>query len=255
MIDEERKLKIKIMGVGGGGCNAISRIAQQAEQFQGIEFWAANTDLVALRDVAKNEKVKLIQLGVHKTNGTGAGASPEAGKIATEESIKEIEEAIGDANLLFITAGMGGGTGTGGAPVVARIAKEKKILTIGVVTLPHNYEGAKKRQIADAGIEEMHKYADVVIIVANQRAFKACGENAPLHKIFEKADEVLINCIKGITDIIVNHSLVNLDFADICTVIENKKTAHIGLGVATGENRMLKALRMASNNDMLNTTI
>ena len=255
MIDEERKLKIKIIGVGGGGCNAISRIAQQAEQFEGVEFFAANTDVIALRDVAKNDRVNLIQLGVHKTNGTGAGASPEAGKIATEESAKEIEDAIGDANLLFITAGMGGGKGTGGAPVVARIAKERKILTIGVVTLPLDYEGGKKLSIANAGIAEMHKYADVLIVVANQQAFKACGENAPLHKIFEKADEVLINCIKGITDIIVNHSLINLDFADICTVIKDKKTAHIGLGVATGENRMFKALRMASNNELLNTTI
>lgn len=249
-------MKIKIIGIGGGGCNAVKRLSKRKEQFGAIDFYAANTDAMALSDtIDEGLDTKPIKLGEKSTKGNGAGAKPEVGRIATEESKAEIEAAIGDAKLLFITAGMGGGTGTGGAPVIAKIASEKQILTIGVVTLPFDYEGAEKYHVASAGIAEMRKYVDIMIVVSNQKAFDSCGSSAPMHNIFEKADEVLVNSIKGITDIIVNHSLVNLDFADISTVIRGKKTAHIGLGLATGENRMFKALRMASNNELLNTTI
>lgn len=249
-------MKIKIIGIGGGGCNAVKRLSKRKEQFGAIDFYAANTDAMALSDtIEEGLDVKAIKLGEKSTKGNGAGAKPEVGRIATEESKAEIEAAIGDAKLLFITAGMGGGTGTGGAPVIAKIASEKQILTIGVVTLPFDYEGPEKYHVASAGIAEMRKYVDIMIVVSNQKAFDSCGSSAPMHNIFEKADEVLVNSIKGITDIIVNHSLVNLDFADISTVIRGKKTAHIGLGCATGENRMFKALRMASNNELLNTTI
>ncbi len=249
-------MKIKIIGIGGGGCNAVKRLSKRKEQFGAIDFYAANTDAMALSDtIDEGLDIKPIKLGEKSTKGNGAGAKPEVGRIATEESKAEIEAAIGDAKLLFITAGMGGGTGTGGAPVIAKIASEKQILTIGVVTLPFDYEGAEKYHVASAGIAEMRKYVDIMIVVSNQKAFDSCGSSAPMHNIFEKADEVLVNSIKGITDIIVNHSLVNLDFADISTVIRGKKTAHIGLGLATGENRMFKALRMASNNELLNTTI
>jgi cell division protein FtsZ len=252
----ELQLKIKIFGVGGGGCNAVDRLAQHADQFPGIEFYAANTDKASLLNLESKDKgVNVIFLGKNQTGGFGAGAKPEVGKLATEESVNEIESAIGDANLVFVAAGMGGGTGTGGAPVVAKIAKEKKILTIGVVTMPVNFEGDDKLKTATAGVEELRKYVDVLTVVSNQRAFEVCGAMTPLQKVFEKADEVLMNSIKGITDIIVNHTFINLDFADICTVIRDKKTAHIGLGSATGENRMIRALRMASNNELLNTTI
>ncbi|MGN0768343.1 MAG: cell division protein FtsZ [Christensenellales bacterium] len=249
-------MKIKIIGIGGGGCNAVKRLSRRKEQFGAIDFYAANTDSMALSNVAdEGSDIRIIKLGEKSTKGNGAGAKPEVGRVATEESKAEIEAAIGDAKLLFITAGMGGGTGTGGAPVVAKIASEKQILTIGVVTLPFDYEGAEKLHVANAGIAEMRKYVDIMIVVSNQKAFDSCGSAAPMHNIFEKADEVLVSSIKGITDIIVNHSLVNLDFADISTVIRGKKTAHIGLGCATGENRMFKALRMASNNELLSTTI
>lgn len=248
-------MKIKIIGIGGGGCNAVKRLSKRKEQFGSIDFYAANTDAMALSDIADEGYIKTIKLGEKNTKGNGAGADPKVGRAATEESKSEIETAIGDAKLLFVIAGMGGGTGTGGAPVVAKIANEKQILTIGVVTLPFDYEGADKYHIANEGIAEMRKYVDIMIVVSNQKAFDSCGASAPMSNILEKADEVLINSIKGITDIIMNHSLVNLDFADISTVIRGKKTAHIGLGCATGENRMFKALRMASNNELLNTTI
>ena len=252
----ENKMSIKIIGIGGGGCNAIKRLVKREEDFKGIEFWAANTDAISLNDtISENSDINIIQLGAKMTKGNGAGSKPEVGKYATEETIDIIEKAIGDASLLFITAGMGGGTGTGGAPVIARIAHEKQILTIGVVTLPFDYEGANRLRIANEGIAEMRKYVDIMIVVSNQKAFELCKSDTPMQSIFEKADDVLVNSIKGITDIIVNHSLINPDFADISTVIKGKKTAHIGIGTATGENRMFKALRMACNNELLNTTI
>lgn len=253
------QVKIKIFGVGGGGCNAIDRLAQLAPSFPGIEFYACNTDNSALSNLKnKNNNITIIQLGAHQTNGYGAGQKPEVGKLATEESAQEIEEAIGDAQLVFISAGMGGGTGTGGAPIVAKIAKEKKALTIGVVTTPVSFEGFQKQQVAQEGIKELSKYVDVLSVVSNQQAFDICmkeNQGTPLYKVFEKADEVLLNSIKGITDIIVNHTFINLDFNDITNVIKDKKTAHIGLGKATGENRMDKALKMACVNKLQNTTI
>lgn len=249
------KMCIKIIGIGGGGCNAIKRLVKRTEDFEGIEFYAANTDAMSLNDtISESSCIHVIQLGEKMTKGNGAGSKPEVGKEATEESRDAIEKAIGDASLLFITAGMGGGTGTGGAPVIAKIAHEKQILTIGVVTIPFEYEGSHRFRVANEGIAEMRKYVDIMIVVSNQKAFELCA-SMPMQNIFEKADDVLVNSIKGITDIIVNHSLINPDFADISTVIRGKKTAHIGLGTATGENRMFKALRMASNNELLNTTI
>lgn len=253
---KKNDMRIKIIGIGGGGCNAVRRLAKRKEHFSAIGFYAANTDMMALKEAAPEDSgIIPIELGRQCTKGNGAGAKPEVGRIATEEARADIEAKIGDASLLFITAGMGGGTGTGGAPVVAKIANERQILTIGVVTLPFDYEGTEKIRLANAGIEEMRKYVDIMIVISNQKAFDSCSASVPMQNIFEKADEVLLNSIKGITDIIVNHSLVNLDFADISTVIRGKKTAHIGLGRATGENRMFKALRMASNNELLGTTI
>lgn len=253
---EQNDTKIKIIGIGGGGCNAIKRLSKKKDQFTSVDLYAANTDLKSLLDAApEGSGVVPIVLGRQNTKGNGAGARPEIGRVATEESKAEIEQCIGDASLLFITAGMGGGTGTGGAPVVAKIANERHILTIGVVTMPFDYEGTEKIRIANAGIKEMRKYVDIIIVVSNQKAFDYCGEAAPMHNIFEKADDVLFNSIKGITDIIEKKTMINLDFADISSVIRGKKTAHIGLGCATGENRMFKALRMASNNELLETTI
>ena len=254
---ERTNMKIKIIGIGGGGGNSIKRLSKKREQFGGsIEFYAANTDAMALSSVLNEGKdVNGILLGETSTKGNGAGGKPEIGKQATEESRKQIEEAIGDAQMLFITAGMGGGTGTGGAPIIAQIASERQILTIGVVTMPFDYEGTERKKYAQEGIREMRKYVDVMIVASNQKAFDICGPSAQMQTIFEKADDVLANSIKGITDIIFTHSLVNVDFADVCTVLRGKKTAHIGLGHATGENRMFKALKMASTNVMLNTSI
>lgn len=254
---ERTNMKIKIIGIGGGGGNTIKRLSKKREQFGGtIEFYAANTDAMALSSVMSEGKdVNGILLGENSTKGNGAGGKPEVGKMATEESRKQIEEAIGDAQMLFITAGMGGGTGTGGAPIIAQIASERQILTIGVVTLPFGYEGAGRAKYASEGIKEMRKYVDVMIVASNQKAFDICGANAQMQTIFEKADDVLASSIKGITDIIFTHSLVNVDFADVCTVLRGAKTAHIGLGHATGENRIFKALKMACTNVMLNTSI
>ncbi len=249
------KLTIKIFGIGGGGCNAISRIAEHIEEFGDIQLIAANTDSMSLANIGNYNFVKTIQLGEKKTKGMGAGALPEVGRLATEESYEEIAESIKDADLLFITAGMGGGTGTGGAPVVAKIAKEHKVLTIGIVTLPFSSEGTKKMRYAMQGVKEMQENVDAMILVSNEQAFLVCDPGTSMRMVFEKADEVLHNSIKAITDIIVNHTLINLDFADICTIIRNKKTAHIGLGVAKGEDRTFKALRMASTNKLLKTNI
>lgn len=254
---QTNNMKIKIIGIGGGGGNTIKRLSKKREQFGGyIEFYAANTDAMALSSVQSEGKdVNVILLGENSRKGNGAGGKPEIGKLATEESRKQIEEAIGDAQLLFIAAGMGGGTGTGGAPIVAQIASERQILTIGVVTMPFGYEGSERARYAEEGIREMRKYVDVMVVASNQKAFDICGASAQMQTIFEKADDVLANSIKGITDIIFTHSLINVDFADVTTVLRGKKTAHIGLGHATGENRMFKALKMASTNLMLNTSI
>ncbi|MFA6867075.1 MAG: cell division protein FtsZ [Clostridia bacterium] len=246
-------VNIKIFGVGGGGCNAINRLVK-ANIYDGVEYIAANTDMMALNSII-NGDVKRIQLGKILTSGLGAGSKPEVGENAAEESEKVIKKAIQGANLLFITAGMGGGTGTGGAPVVAKIARELNILTIAVVTKPFLYEGTKKMAIAELGIEKLREYVDVIVVVPNEKACKLAKPNTPLVEVFKLADDVLHRSIIGITEIVIRPSQINLDFADIETVIKNMGTAHIGIGEAKGENRVMRALQKATVPYLIDSTI
>lgn len=243
-------VSIKIIGIGGGGCNAVNRLINA--NVEGVDFIAANTDMVALN--GSNADIK-IQLGEKLTKGLGAGSIPDIGEQAAKESKDQIASAIKDANLLFLTAGMGGGTGTGGIPAVAEIAKEMNILTIAVVTKPFEYEGRRKMKLAELGIEKLRENVDVLVVIPNEMAFKYVPQTTPLFKVVQIADDVLHNSIIGITDIVVKPSLINLDFADIRTVIKNMKTAHIGIGRAKGENRVLNALKQAANSPLLESTI
>lgn len=243
-------VKIKIFGVGGGGCNAINRLNQA--RIEGVEFIASNTDMMALNNVSADKK---IQLGVKLTHGLGAGSKPDVGEQAAIESQDEIRAALEGANLVFITAGMGGGTGTGGAPVVTSIAKELGILTIAVVTKPFEYEGRRKMLLAEEGIEKLKDSADVLVVIPNEKAFEYVPKNTPVVKVVQIADDVLHNSIVGITDIVVKPALINLDFADLETVIKNKGTAHIGIGRAKGENRIMEALRQAATSPLLESNI
>lgn len=246
-------VKIKIFGVGGGGCNAINRLVQ-SNIYDGVEYIAANTDMMALNSLSEGE-IKRIQLGRVLTSGLGAGSKPEVGESAAEESEEVIKDAIRGANLLFITAGMGGGTGTGGAPVVAKIAREMNILTIAVVTKPFLYEGRKKMAVAEQGIDKLRKYVDVIVVVPNEKACKLAKPNTSLVEVFKLADDVLHRSIIGITEIVIRPSQINLDFADIETVIKNMGTAHIGIGQAKGENRVMRALQKATSAYLIDTTI
>lgn len=250
--NNEDFLKIKIFGIGGGGGNAVYRLREKVDA--GVEFIASNTDMMALSKI-NFPNIKKLQLGKEKTKGMGAGALPEVGKEAARESREEIKKMIEGANMVFVTAGMGGGTGTGGAPIVAAIAKELGILTIGIVTKPFHYEGKKKMAIAEDGIEKLRKEVDVLIVVPNERAFEYAPPGTPLIEVVKMADDVLLKSIMGITDIMLKHSLINLDFADIRTVIKNKGTAHIGVGRAQGENRVMDALRKACSSPLLDSNI
>lgn len=249
----ENIVKIKVFGVGGGGCNAVNRLI--SANVQGVTYIAANTDLMALNNASADEK---IQLGIKRTRGLGAGSKPQIGKEAAEESAAEIKEKIGDAKLLFLTAGMGGGTGTGATPVIASIAKEMGILTIAIVTKPFAYEGRLKMQYAEAGIEELKKYTDVLLVIPNQKVFdyvKVISENkkedGAVLKLMQIADDVLHSSIVGITNLIVRHSVINLDFADLCTVIKGKGTAHIGVGHSEGKGKVMNAIAQAANSPLL----
>lgn len=252
--DESNTVKIKIFGVGGGGCNAIKRLA--LAQVSGVELIAANTDTAALRDVGTvGSVVKRITLGIKCTHGLGVGGRPEMGEQAAIEASEEIRANLDGTNLLFITAGMGGGTGTGGAPVIASIAKEMGILTIAVVTKPRLCEGPVRMKAAEDGIAKLKDECDVVVVVPNEKALSVAPKNTPMLKVLQIADDVLHNCIVGITDIVVKHTLINVDFADLETVVRNKGTAHIGVGRAKGENRVIEALRSAAMSPLLDSNI
>jgi cell division protein FtsZ len=245
-------VKIKIFGVGGGGSNAVNRLVS-ANIGGGVEFIAANTDMMALNNV--DEKITKLQLGTKLTHGLGAGSKPEVGEQAALESKEDIINAIKGSNLLFLTAGMGGGTGTGGIPVVANIAKDLNILTIAVVTKPFDYEGRRKMQVAELGVEKLRKEVDVLVVIPNEKAFAFVAPTTPLLNVVQLADDVLHNSIVGITEIVVKPSLMNLDFADIETVIRKMGTAHIGIGKAKGANRVIHALRQAAASPLLESNI
>lgn len=241
---------IKVIGVGGGGGNAINRMID--EGVAGVEFIAANTDVQALSS-AKAETV--IQLGPKLTRGLGAGGQPEVGRKAAEESEEVLTEALQGADMVFITAGMGGGSGTGAAPVIARIAKAVGALTVAVVTRPFGFEGTKRSNYAIEGINELREHVDTLLIISNNNLLEIVDKKTPLLEALSEADNVLRQGVQGITDLITSPGLINLDFADVKTVMENKGNALMGIGVGNGEERVIEAARKAIYSPLLETTI
>lgn len=242
--------KIKVVGVGGAGNNAVNRMIEAG--ITSAEYIAVNTDkqILAL-SLCENK----IQIGAQVTKGLGAGADPEIGRAAAEESKDILGDAIKDTDLLFITAGMGGGTGTGAAPVIAKMAKDAKILTVAVVTEPFGFEGKKRMDNTIKGLENLKKYVDTLIIIPNDKIQTVVPKNTPMKEALRVADEVLKQGIRGIADLIVQPALINLDFADVKTILKDRGLAHMGVGVAKGENRMVEAVRLAVNSPLLETTI
>jgi len=250
--------RITVVGVGGAGGNAVNNMIQS--NLQGVNFVVANTDAQALEKSLCDKK---IQLGINLTKGLGAGALPDVGRGAAEESIDEILDHIKDSHMLFITAGMGGGTGTGAAPVIAKaareakaavrdkVSKEKKILTVGVVTKPFGFEGVRRMKIAELGLEELQKYVDTLIVIPNQNLFRIANEKTTFSDAFKLADNVLHIGIRGVTDLMVMPGLINLDFADIETVMSEMGKAMIGTGEAEGEDRAISAAEAAISNPLL----
>ena len=242
--------RIRVIGVGGGGNNAVDRMIDAG--IKSAEFVAMNTDYQAL--IRSKAELK-IQLGAELTKGLGAGADPSIGEKAAQESIDQIKEVLQDNDLVFITAGMGGGTGTGAAPVVASIAREMGILTVAVVTKPFNFEGKKRMENAEKGIENLRQYVDTLVIIPNEKILSVVPKGTPIVKAFQVADDVLRQGIQGISDLIVNPALINLDFNDVRTVMSDKGLAHMGIGCGEGENRTLEAVRQAVQSPLLETDI
>ena len=242
--------KIKVIGVGGAGNNAVDRLIESG--LESAEYIVVNTDNQAL---ARSKASNRIQIGVKLTKGLGAGADPTVGKAAAEENKEMIQEALKDTDLLFITAGMGGGTGTGAAPVIAKIAKDMKILTVAVVTLPFTFEAKRRMDNAVAGIEELRKSVDSIITIPNDKIRQVVPKGTSFSDSLKVADEVLRQGIRGIAELIVKPSLINLDFADVKTTLKGRGLAHMGIGVAKGEKRISDAVRCAVCSPLLNTTI
>ncbi|CAH0237402.1 cell division protein FtsZ [Roseomonas sp. CECT 9278] len=238
--------RITVVGVGGGGTNAVNNMI--AMGLDGVEFLVANTDSQSLFHSRAERRV---QLGPHLTQGLGAGAKPEIGRAAAEEAMEELSRHIEGMHMIFITAGMGGGTGTGAAPVIARIAREKGVLTVGVVTKPFDFEGPKRRKFSDAGIEELQQYVDTLIVIPNQNLFRLATERTTFQEAFKMADNVLYMGVRGVTDLMVNPGMVNLDFADIRTVMAEMGKAMMGTGESEGDDRATKAAEAAINNPLL----
>ena len=249
-VDVEQFAKIKVIGVGGGGNNAVNRMIECG--VRGIEFIAVNTDRQAL--YASKAEFKL-QIGEKLTKGLGAGANPEIGMKAAEESRNEIAESLKGADMVFITAGMGGGTGTGAVPVIAEIAKELGILTVGVVTKPFTFEGRKRQERAEKGIAELKGKVDTLVTIPNDRLLQVAEKKTTMVQAFAMADEVLKQGIQGISDLIAVPNLINLDFADVKTIMYNRGIAHMGIGRASGENRAVEAAKQAIRSPLLETSI
>ncbi|RXT59157.1 cell division protein FtsZ [Lacticaseibacillus chiayiensis] len=246
----EKGANIKVIGVGGAGGNAINRMI--AEDVKGVEFIAANTDLQALN--ASNAETK-IQLGPKLTRGLGAGSNPEIGQKAAEESEEAIGAALQGADMIFVTAGMGGGSGTGAAPIVAKIAKDQGALTVGVVTRPFTFEGPKRAKNATEGIAQLKEHVDTLVIIANNRLLEIVDKKTPMLEAFHAADNVLRQGVQGISDLITSPGYVNLDFADVKTVMANQGSALMGIGSATGENRTVEATKKAISSPLLEVNI
>jgi len=238
--------RIKVIGVGGGGCNALNTMIDL--KLEGVDFIAANTDAQVLKISQSPFK---IQLGARITGGRGAGADPEIGRKATLESVDQIREVLEGADMVFVTAGLGGGTGTGGAPIVANIAKEVGALSVAIVTKPFNFEGRRRQLQAEQGWNELNRYADTLITIPNQRLLTVSGKEMPLLDAFRKADEILYQAAKGISDLILVPGLINLDFADVKTVMSEMGMAMMGMGTASGENRAVEAAQRAISSPLL----
>jgi len=245
-----QKPVIKVIGVGGGGGSAINRMIEN--DVQGVEFIAMNTDAQVLR--LSKADVRL-QLGKMLTRGLGAGANPEVGRQAALESEDEIREILSETDMVFITAGMGGGTGTGAAPVIARVAREMGCLTIGIVTKPFSFEGRKRTAVAMQGLEELRPFVDTLIVIPNDKLLYVVEKDTPYLDAFREADNVLRQGVQGITEIIAVPGVVNVDFADVKTVMKDKGTALMGIGIASGENRAVEAARDAIRSPLLETSI
>lgn len=237
---------IKVVGVGGGGCNAVNTMI--ASQLENVEFIVANTDLQALE---QNQAPKKIQLGESLTKGLGAGANPDTGRDAAMESIDRIRQSLDQTDMLFIAAGMGGGTGTGAAPIIAEAARSMGILTVGVVTKPFRFEGNRRNRIAEEGLQQLKEHVDSLIVIPNEKLFSISGKSMSLLSGFKMADEVLLHAIKSIADLINVPGLINLDFADVKTIMTDMGLAFMGIGEAEGENRAAEAARKALSNPLL----
>lgn len=250
-IGSEYLASIKVVGVGGGGTNAVNRMVEAG--VKGVEFIAVNTDRQAL---LMSDADKTIHIGEELTRGLGAGANPEIGCMAAEESRNEIMEALSGADMVFVTAGEGGGTGTGAAPIVAQIAREEiGALTVGIVTKPFSFEGRVRRNQADQGIDLLFQKVDTLIVIPNDRLLEIVDKKTSMIDAFRIADDTLRQGIQGVTDLITTPGLINLDFADICSVMKNAGTAMMGIGVSSGENRALEAAQQATNSALLESSI
>jgi cell division protein FtsZ len=245
-VDASGAARIKVVGVGGGGGNAVNTMI--AAGLPGVDFIAANTDAQALK--ANLAPIKM-QLGEKLTRGLGAGGNPDMGKRAAQEDVERLREYLTDADMIFITAGMGGGTGTGAAPVIAKVAKELGSLTVGVVTKPFQFEGKRRMKQAEEGMRELKDSVDTLIAIPNQRLLSVAGRNSSILETFKKADDVLLQAVRGISDLITVHGLINLDFADVRTIMSEMGMAMMGAAIAQGENRAVEAAQKAISSPLL----
>lgn len=249
--DVQRFAKIKVMGLGGGGSNSLNSMIS-LQQIQGVEFVSVNTDAQALMN---NQSPTKVQIGETLTKGLGSGGDPEVGKQAAEESTQKLQDVLQDADMVFLTAGMGGGTGTGSIPVVAQIAKSIGALTVAVVTKPFAFEGTRRMVVAEEGLEKLRDKVDALIVIPNQRLLETVEKNMTLQEAFKLADSVLGQGVQGISDLITMPGLINVDFADVKTIMSNAGSALMGIGVAGGENRAAAAARMAIASPLLEVSI
>ena len=249
-LERDQIAKIKVIGVGGGGCNAVNRMIESG--VGGVDFIVANTDLQVLN--VSNAETKL-QIGKSITDGLGAGANPEIGREAALESKSEIEEALAGADMVFVTCGLGGGTGTGAAPIVAEIAQQLGALTVAIVTKPFKFEGRKRMEQAEVGLEELKKHVDTIIVIPNDRLRDMIDRTTPIVEAFKEVDNVLRRGVQSISDLIAVSGLVNLDFADVKAVMQNRGNAIIGIGIGVGEDRAIEAAKQAVASPLLETTI
>lgn len=241
---------IKVVGVGGGGCNAINRMVDSG--MKGVTFIAVNTDIQALSNCKAEVK---IQIGKKLCGGRGAGANPEIGQLAAEEDIDEIVSHLQDADMIFLAAGMGGGTGTGAAPVIAKAATDCSALTVAVVTRPFNFEGKPRAARASKGIQYLSNFVDSLVVIPNERLIDTSEKNTTMHDAFSMADDVLRQGVQGISDLISKSSLINVDFADVKTIMEGRGVAHMGVGLGVGDNKIDDAIRNAVDSPLLETSI